>query len=114
MKNTDFDDLLKKLAATPVPSPPANLSACVWREIRARRERVGGFATWIEELAGRIWAKDFAFASVAAALTIGISLAWIWQPQFKDNAAATSYALGLRVFSEAPPTLKLAGLARNP
>ena len=100
MKQTDFDQSLKKLAERPIPSAPGNLAASVLREIRLRRDAK---VSLVETLANWLWGGQVALASVPAAAVIGMVIALMLPAQ--EAHSAVSQALYLNVFSQNSPTL---------
>jgi hypothetical protein len=112
MKDRNLDKMLCNLARRPIPSAPANLSAAVRRAICARVHQSPEVC--LKWLSSRIWQRDLALASIAAALVLGIGAGWVGQAHPGDRGLATSQALSLHVFSKSPPTLRLVTFGSNP
>ncbi len=104
----DHDALLNQLAARPVPAVPGNLRHDVWRAIRLRREQMP-HPSLLDQLAQWLWREQVTASALALALMIGVGFAALSPPALAESEAA-SRALGLRVFSESAPTLRLTAL----
>jgi hypothetical protein len=111
MNNRDLDELLRSYASKPVPSLPGNLENAVWREIRLRRERLVR-EPLLDWLAACVWRGNSAAVSVLAAAALGAGFAGF--AQNASTARPISLALNLQVFSEQPPTLRLANPYQQP
>ena len=101
MNRNDLNEALKRLSENQVPTPPANISQNVWREIRARRDsrptREGFFEDCVNALLRPRWALS------AATMAVGISVAF---SVLEGVTAANAHAsLDLNVFSATAPTL---------
>ncbi len=102
----DLDALLNQLAARPIPAAPDYLREDVWREIRRRVESPGH--SHLEQFAQWFWRQHVAAASIALAMVLGAGFARMGAPAQAESPA--SRALGLRVFSESAPMLRLTAM----
>lgn len=109
MNRNDLNEALKRLSENRIPTPPANMSQNVWREIRARRSlqpaREGFFEGCVNALLRPRWALS------AATMAVGISVAF--SVLEGANAANAHTSLDLNVFSATAPTLPSTLLAHT-
>ncbi|HZS18788.1 MAG TPA: hypothetical protein VFA51_12745 [Candidatus Udaeobacter sp.] len=101
MKQKNVDQALRYLASIPLPRVQDNLAASVLREVRLRQMRAG--AHWAELLAGWLWQRQIALASMIAAVVAGLSVA-ILSP-LQPSRSTVSQHLFLDVFSQSSRTL---------
>jgi len=101
MNRNDLNEALKQISEHRVPTPPANISQNVWREIRLRRgpmpTREGFFEGCVNALLRPRWALSAASMAVGISITFGV---------LEGATVANAHtSLDLNVFSATAPTL---------
>lgn len=104
MDDQNLDQLLAQRREEPLPSLPATFQQGVWREIRQRKaeagERPGAWFGWLLE---PLFKPAMAFAALALALVMGVSLGTTALADSRN--AQTRLALDLQVFGSSSPSL---------
>jgi hypothetical protein len=109
MNGNDLNEALKRISGNPIPTPPANMSQNVWREIRLRRgslpTREGFFESCVNALLRPRWALSAATMAIGISITFGLLE--------NANASNAHASLDLNVFSATAPTLPSTLLAHS-
>ena len=104
MDDRNLDHLLAQRRDAPLPAVPASFQQDVWRKIRQRKaeagERPGAWFGWLLE---PLFKPAMAFAALALALVMGVSLGTTALADSRN--AQTRLALDLQVFGSSSPSL---------
>ena len=99
-----LDELLRLYAETTKVDVPAHFGLGVWRNIRLRQAEEPtwlGFGQWLSNL----WTQpQFGIPAITVALMVGLLTGWLHLDQW-SSPLYSHQALGLDVFSTAPPSL---------